>query len=88
MPAGRTAGRNHNQRSTLRYRTPTLNLVQVRARLVEDANDLEDALSMMSTDPPTSVFGDLERIGDAAERIARALEQHRGVLPNDRARRT
>jgi hypothetical protein len=71
------------KRSALRWRTPTLNLVQVRARLIEDADDLETAISFLPLDPTADSTRNLELIGQTAYRILRTLGAERGELFDD-----
>jgi GTP:adenosylcobinamide-phosphate guanylyltransferase len=72
--------RTRDTRSSLSYRTPTLNIVQVRGRLLEDCEDLEFALRALPEHPISSVTADLEIIESCACRIARALQQRMGAM--------
>jgi hypothetical protein len=67
-------------RSALRYRTPGLNIVQIKSRLIEDADDLETALRMLTDATPWSVALDLEIISATANRIVDALRLSSGAM--------
>jgi GTP:adenosylcobinamide-phosphate guanylyltransferase len=71
---------NSITRSSLSYRTPTLNIVQVRARLLEDVEDLEFAIRALPENPVSSVTSDLAMIESCAGRITQALQQRMGVM--------
>jgi hypothetical protein len=72
--------RVRDSRSSLNHRTPTLNIVQVRGRLLEDCEDLEFALRALPQNAVSSVTSDLEMIESCAGRITRALQQRMGVM--------
>jgi hypothetical protein len=71
--------RVRDDRSHLRFRTPGLNVAQIRARIIEDADDLETALQMMPENAPWAVALDLEIISATANRIVDALRLNSGA---------
>jgi hypothetical protein len=72
--------RVRDSRSHLRFRTPALNVAQIRARIIEDHEDLETALKMLPGNAPWSVALDLEIISATANRIVDALRLNSGAL--------